>query len=119
MVVILDFGHWNGKCSAERGKTLASNTGNLFERLINNHIHKEIKTSEAQATGQRGKATADHITILIGVINQQKRKRINKPLHIAFLDVTKAYDKACLNVILYVTHKNCLTWKNWRIVKNN
>ena len=50
-----------GKCSAERAITLASNTGKLFERLINNRIQKEIKTSEAQAGGQRGKATADHI----------------------------------------------------------
>ena len=39
-----------GKCSAERGITLASNTGKLFERLINNRIKKEIKTSEAQGT---------------------------------------------------------------------
>ena len=88
------------RCSAERGITLASNTGKLFERLINNRIEKEIKTSEAQPGGQCGKATADHITVLNGVINQQKRKRIDKPLHIAFLDVIKAYDKAWLNAIL-------------------
>ena len=69
--------------------TLASNTGKLFERLINHRIKKEIKTSEAQAGGQRGKATADHITILNGVINQHD---------IAFLDVTKAYDKAWLHM---------------------
>jgi hypothetical protein len=31
--------------------------------------------------------------------------------------VTKAYDKAWLNAILYVTHKNGLKGKNWRIVK--
>ena len=29
-----------GKCSAERGITLASNTGKLFDRLINNRIKK-------------------------------------------------------------------------------
>ncbi len=31
--------------------------------------------------------------------------------------MTKAYDKAWLNAILYVTHKNGLKGKNWRIVK--
>ena len=34
-----------------------------------------------------------------------------------FLDVTKAYDKAWLNAILYTAHKHGLKGKNWRIMK--
>ena len=48
---------------------------------------------------------------------KKENQKNDKPLHIAFLDVTKAYDKAWLNTIIYATHKNGLTRKNWRIVK--
>ena len=34
-----------------------------------------------------------------------------------FLDVTKAYDKAWLNAIMYTVHKNGLEGMNWKIVK--
>ena len=66
--------------------------------------------------GQAGKSTADHITILNSIINHKKKNKV-KHLYIAFLDVTKAYDKVWLNAILYGTHKNGLNGKNWRIVK--
>ena len=52
-----------GKCSNERGITLASNMGKLFERIINNRITKTVDITEAQAGGQKGKSTADHLLI--------------------------------------------------------
>ncbi len=105
-----------GKCSNERGITLSSNMGKLFERLINNRIKHKVTFTEAQAGGQHGKATSDHINFLKSIINHSKATK--KPIYIAFLDVTKAYDKAWLDAILYVLHKNGLTGKDWRIVKN-
>ena len=105
-----------GKCSNERGITLASNMGKVFERLMNNRIKEEVTTTEAQAGGQPGSATADHIIILNSLINQMKKKK-KKELYIIFLDVTKAYDKAWLNSIMYTMHKSGLRGKNWRIVK--
>ena len=105
-----------GKCSNERGITLSSNMGKLFERIINNRIQNVVKFTEFQAGGQQGKSTADHINILKSLINHSKLSR--KPIYIIFLDVTKAYDKAWLNAILYVLHKNGLNGKNWRIVKH-
>ena len=104
-----------GKCSNERGITLSSNIGKLFERLVNNRIKNTVKFTEAQAGGQQGKSTSDHINILKTLINYSKSTR--KPIHIIFLDVTKAYDKAWINAILYVLHKNGLKGKDWRIVK--
>ena len=104
-----------GKCSNERGITLTSNMGKLFERLINNRIKHEIETTEVQAGGQAGKSTADHISILNNIINHNKKKK-KQDLHVVFLDVTKAYDKAWLKAILYTTHKNGLKGKNWKIV---
>ena len=105
-----------GKCSNERGITLASNAGKLFERLLNNRIKVETKITESQAGGQKGIATADHLMILNALINQTKKNK-KKELYITFLDVTKAYDKAWLNAILYTMHKSGLTGKNWRIAR--
>ena len=90
--------------------------GKLFERIINNRIKNVVKFTEFQAGGQQGKSTADHINILKSLINHSKLSR--KPIHIIFLDVTKAYDNAWLNAILYVLHKNGLNGTNWRIVKH-
>ena len=90
--------------------------GKYFERLINNRIKDEIRMTEAQAGGQAGKSIADHINILNSIINHSKRNK-KQNLYIAFLDVTKAYDKAWLNAIMYTVHKNRLEGKNWKIVK--
>jgi hypothetical protein len=62
-----------GKCSNERGITLASNFGKLFERLMNDRIKKETKITEIQAGGQKGVSTADHLMILNSIINQTKK----------------------------------------------
>ena len=48
--------------------------GKVFERLINNRIKHQIETTEAQAGGQAGKSTADHISILNNIINHNKNK---------------------------------------------
>ena len=42
-----------GKCSNERGITLASNVGKLYERIINERIKKVVHITEAQAGGKR------------------------------------------------------------------
>ena len=105
-----------GKCSNERGISLTSNMGKVFERLINNRIKHKIETTEAQAGGQAGKSTADHISILNNIINHNKKKK-KQDLYVVFLDITKAYDKAWLKAIMYTTHKNGLKEKDWKIVK--
>ncbi len=104
-----------GKCCNERGITLTSNLDKLFARLIDNRIKTKILVSEAQAGGQNVKPTADHLSIINNIINQNKRRR--KPTYIAFLDVTKAYDKAWLNAILYTANKSGIKGKNWRMLK--
>ena len=43
-----------GKCSNERGITLSSNFGKLFERIINERVLKRVNMSEAQAGGEKG-----------------------------------------------------------------
>ena len=104
-----------GKCSNERGITLASNVGKMFERLINNRMVPRVEMTDAQAGGIKGRATVDHILILKELANIAKRKR--KELILVYLDVTKAYDKAWLDAIMYVLHKRGINTKLWNIVK--
>ena len=111
-------GKWiKGKCNSERGIALASNTGKLFEIIINNRIKKVITITETQPGGQASQSTTDHIMILNSMINQAKRKGKKQGIHIAFLDVTKAYDKAWLNAIIYTAHKSGITRKHRRLIK--
>ena len=64
-----------GKCSNERGITLASNMGKLFERLINNRATPRVNMSEAQAGGTKGRATVDHILVLKELINIARKNK--------------------------------------------
>ena len=104
-----------GKCSNERGITLSSNLGKTFERLINNRIIEQITITEAQAGGQKGNSTTDHLLILKDTIQHIRNQR--KPAYIIFLDVTKAYDKAWIDALLYVANKNGVKSKIWNVIK--
>ena len=88
-----------GKCSNERGITLSSNSGKLFERIINNRIKEVINMTPNQGGGIKGKSTADHLLRIINFIKANKLKK-QKPI-LVFLDVTKAYDKAWNKAIMY------------------
>ena len=71
--------------------------------------------TETQAGGQKGKATVDHLHRLKKTI-KHIRQNI-KDAYIAFPDVTKAYDKAWLDAILYVMHKEGTYIPTWKLVK--
>ena len=105
-----------GKCSNERGITLSSNLGKAFERLINNRIVKQITMTEAQAGGQKGHSTTDHLLILKDTIQHIRNQR--KTAYVIVLEVTKAYDKAWIDAILYMANKNGVETKIWNIIRN-
>ena len=104
-----------GKCSNERGITLASNAGKLFERLVNNRVVPTVQMTDAQAGGIKGRATVDHILVLKELAHITKKAK--KELILVYLDVTKAYDKAWLDAIMYVLHQRGLNKRLWKIVK--
>ena len=104
-----------GMCSNERGITVASNVGKVYERMINNRALKHINITDAQAGGKEGRSTTDHLLILKEIINTQKRKK--KPLLLTYLDVTKAYDKAWLDGIMYALHNNGVIGPTWNIIR--
>ena len=104
-----------GKCSNERGITLASNVGKVYERIINERIKKKLQITKAQAGGKPGSSTADHLIVLKEAIQEIKKNK--KTAYIIFLDVQKAYDKAWLDSLLYTLHKNGIEGKNLRMAK--
>jgi hypothetical protein len=87
----------------------------VFERIINNRITKTINMTEAQAGGQKGRATVDHLMRLNDTIQIIRNTR--KPAYIAFLDITKAYDQAWLDAILYGMYKEGTELAMWKIIK--
>ena len=104
-----------GKCSNERGITLSTNYGKVYERLVNERVIEMVNISDDQAGGKRGSATVDHIVLAKEIIRSAKASKKN--VDIALLDVTKAYDKAWLTGIMHVLHKQGLTDNHWTIVK--
>ena len=104
-----------GKCSNERGITLASNFGKLYERIINNRVLEQVNISKAQAGGKKGIATVDHTMVVKDLIQEAKTKK--NPVYIVFLDVTKAYDKAWLDAIMFVLHKEGVRDNTWTLTK--
>ena len=100
-----------GKCSNERGITLSSNMGKLYERIINNRAKKKVQISDMQGGGKKGANTVDHILTL------QELIRKGKDAYITFLDVTKAYDKAWIEGIMYVLERRGLKDENWLKIK--
>ena len=104
-----------GKCSNERGITLSSNLGKLYERVINERIKKDVNMTWAQAGGRKGAATTDHILLMKEIIQTTTQKK--ETLYMVFLDVTKAFDKAWLSGILHVLHNCGVQDRHWLIVK--
>ena len=104
-----------GKCSNERGITIASNFGKLFERVLNNRAKDRINMTENQGSGEKEKATTDHLAILNKII--QGIPNQGKPAYMVFLDVTKAYGKAWLDAIIHVMFKEGLKGPEWDLVK--
>ena len=104
-----------GKCSNERGITLASNVGKVYERIINKRVKQQVQITKAQAGGKSGCATVDHLIVLKQTIQEIQEK--GHTAYIIFLDVQKAYDKAWLDAIIYTLHKNGVHDKNLRMIK--
>ena len=104
-----------GKCSGERGIQISSNMGKVVEKIANGRAKPQIKITDAQAGGIKGRATSDHIFILRELIQIAKNNK--KALYMIFLDVTKAYDKAWLDAIMYILANNGVKGNLWLIIK--
>ena len=109
---------WKGKGDRERlenhrGITVSSSIGLIAEEIINNRLLKTISFTQAQAGGRKGASPTNHIFILRNVMELAKAEGRN--LIISFFDVQKAFDRANMNDMLYILHKNGLRGKIWRL----
>ena len=83
---------------------------------MNGSALSKANISYAQARGIKRRATTDHLLILKCTIKTAKQNK--NPVYISFLDVTKAYNKAWLDVILHVMMKNGITESTWKTIKD-
>ncbi len=74
--------------------------------------------TDAQAGGWKGTATVDHILILKELIIYAKNTKKDMYIALIFPNVTKAYDKAWLDAIMYVMYREGLNDRHWIIAKN-
>ena len=112
---------WKGKGDKEnlnnhRGITVSSAIGNIVEEIIDRRIAAIVEFSQGQAGGKKGACTADHLFILRSLITIAKTKK--QSLFITFYDVSKAYDNADVDNMLYVMWENGVRGKLWRILRN-
>ena len=111
---------WKGKGDREkmtnqRGITVSSSVGTIVEEVINRRLVRTVELSQAQAGGQKGASTTDHVFILRNVIALSQKE--GKHLFISFFDVKKAYDRACMDDMLYVINQNGFKGKAWRLTR--
>ncbi len=78
-----------------RGIAITSNVGKLFTRIIAGRISVIAEDQkwfgETQAAFRKGRSTQDHIFTLMGIMAKAKKQKTK--LHLAFIDLRKAYDR--------------------------
>ena len=111
---------WKGKGDREamenqRGITVSSSVGTIPEEIMNDRLTKTVQFTQAQAGGKKGGSAADQVFIIKGVI--ALAKKLKREIILTFYDVKKAYDKADVDDMLYVAHKNGFTGKILRLAR--
>ena len=92
-----------------RGITVNSNIVKIVEKLMYSKYYKQIDLTELQGGSKKGSSTRDHIFILLTLMKKYKRNG----LHIVFLDISKAFDKAWREGIMYILDKRGCNKKDW------
>ena len=94
-----------GDCNNYRGISLLSITGKAFARIILKRLHVLAARvlPESQSGFRSGRSTIDMIFALRQV--QEKCQEQNVPLHIAFVDLTKAFDTVSRSGLYMVLEK--------------
>ena len=92
-----------------RGITVSSNVLKLMEKLMANRYSKEIEMTEFQGGSKKGSSTRDHIFVILALI----KKFRCRGLHIIFLDISKAFDKAWREGIMNVMSKRGCNNQDW------
>jgi hypothetical protein len=102
-----------------RGITLSSNVYKIFSKTIEsttvNHLESNNILGESQGTFRKDRRIEDHIFTLHGICSLAKSSK--KPLYIAFLDLSKAFDRVWREGLLAKLWESGIQGKPWRLIK--
>jgi len=91
-------------CSNYRPIRLLSQTMKIFERMIDKRLRSVITLNTNQCGFVKGCGIIDAIHAARLILEKQREKR--KPLHIAFLDLEKAFDRVPHQLICYALREH-------------
>ena len=103
-------------CANYRGIKLISHTMKLWERIIGARIEEETEVSRNQFGFIKGRQTSDAIFALRQVMEKFREKQ--KGLHIAFIDLEKAYDRVPRSELWRCMRQKGVTEKYVRVVQD-
>ena len=112
---------WKGKGDRERmenqrGITVSSAIGTIAEEIIYNRMVKTIEFTQAQAGGQKGASTTDHVFILKNIMAIAKKE--GREIIFTFFDVKKAYDRADTDDMMGIVGRNNFRGKIWKLMRS-
>ena len=87
------------ECSNYRPIRLLSHTMKIFERVLDKRIRDIVNITVNQAGFVKGCGTTDAIHVARLLIEKYREK--HRPLHVAFLDLEKAFDRVPHDLIWY------------------
>ena len=85
------------ECENYRGIKLLSHIIKLWERVIDQRLHKIVQVRENQFGFMPGRSTMEAIHLLRRLMDKYRDHRRN--LHIIFIDLEKTYDSVSREVI--------------------
>lgn len=103
-----------------RGVTLSSNVYKTFskslEAVITSHIEKHNVLGESQGAFRKDRRLEDHIFSLQGICSLQKSAK--KSVYLAFLDLSKAFDRVWREGLFSVLWEHGIQGKCWRLIRD-
>lgn len=108
------------ECTNYRPIRLLSHTMKIFERVLDNRLRNIVQLSINQCGFVKGCGTIDAIFAVRQLMEKFREKR--RPLHLAFLDLEKAFDRVPHQMIWYALrdHQVPEIYINWvKMLYNN
>ena len=106
-------------CDNYRGISLLSVAGKILARVIINRINlhlTDLVCSESQCGFRKGRGTTDMVFCLRQL--QEKSREHRKPLYMAFIDLTKAFDTVSRQALWIVLEKLGLPTQMRKIIRS-
>ena len=103
-----------------RGITLSSNVYKLFSKTLETHIVWYLESNnilgDSQGAFRKDRRIEDHIFSLQGICALSRSSK--KPLYLAFLDLSKAFDRVWRDGLFAKLWQSGIQGKVWRLVKD-